>query len=189
MAVLRDWTLGVLFSSCSSFVYKILKKFSFGSKLKVRVNLLSSVQSLSHVWLFAAPWTAVCQASLSITNSWSLLKLMSIESVMPSNHSSSVVPFSSCPQSFLASGSFPVIQFFTSGGWSIGTSASASVLPMNILVWFPLGLTDLISLQTRDSQESSWTPHVKNINSLALSFLYGPTLISIHDCWKNHSFY
>ena len=76
----------------------------------------SSVQLLSHVWLFATPWTAACQASLSITNSWNLLKLMSIESVMPSNHLISVIPVSSCLQSFPASGSFPISQYFASGG-------------------------------------------------------------------------
>ena len=91
---------------------------------------ISLVQSLSHVQLSATPWTAARQASLSITNSQSLLRLMSIESVMPSI-SSTVVPFSSRFQSFPASGSFPVSQFFTSGGQSIGVSASASVLPMN----------------------------------------------------------
>jgi len=92
------------------------------------------------------PMTAACQASLSITNSWSLLKLMSIELVMPSNHPSSVVPFSSCPQSFRASGSFQMSQFFKSGGQSIGILASTSVLPMNIWDWFPLGWTGWISL-------------------------------------------
>ena len=91
----------------------------------------SSVQSLSCVRLFATPGTTACQASLSITNSQSLPKLMSIESVMPSNHLISVVPFSSCPQSFPASGSFPMSQLFASGGQSIGISASTSVLPMN----------------------------------------------------------
>ena len=96
-------------------------------------NGISSVQLLSHVMeLFATPWIAGLQASLSITNSQSLLKLMSIESVMPSNMPSSVVPFSSHLQSFPASGSFPQSQFFASGGQSIGPSASASVLPMNI---------------------------------------------------------
>ena len=90
----------------------------------------SSVQSLNHAQIFATPWTAAYQASLSINNSWSLLKLMSIELVMPSI-SSSVVPFSHL-QSFPASGSFLVSQFFTLGGQSIGVSASASVLPMNI---------------------------------------------------------
>ena len=84
------------------------------------------------------------QASLSISNSWSLLKLMSIESVMPSNHLLLCCPFSSCLQSFPASGSFPMNQFFTSGGQNTGASASASVLPMNIQDWFPLGLIGLI---------------------------------------------
>ena len=100
--------------------------------------------SHSHVQLFATPWTAAHQASLSISNSKSLLKLMSIELVMPSHISSSVVPFSSCLQSFPASGSFPVSQLFSSGGQSIGVSASASVLPMNIPDWFPLGRTCLM---------------------------------------------
>ena len=79
----------------------------------------------------ATPWTIQCQASLSINNSWSLLKLMSIESVMLSNHLISDVPFSSCLRSFPASGSFQMSQFFTSGGQSFGASGSASVLPMN----------------------------------------------------------
>ena len=106
----------------------------------------SSVQSLSRVRLFAAPWIAACQASLSITNSRSLLKLMSVESVMPTHH---LIPFSSHLQSFLASGSFPMSQFFASGGQSIGVSASTSVLPMNIQDWFPLGWTGWISLQSK----------------------------------------
>ena len=110
---------------------------------------ISSVQSLSCVWLFATPWTAACQASLSIANAQSLLKLMSIESVMPSTISSSVVPCSSCLQSFPAPWSFPVSQFFTSGGQSVGVSPSVSVLPMNIQDWFPLGWTGWISLQSK----------------------------------------
>ena len=102
--------------------------------------------------------------------------------------SSSVIPFSSLLQSFPAPGSFQMSQFFASGSQSIGVSVLASVLPMNIQDWFPLGLTGLISLQSKDSQESSLTPQFKSISSLALSFLYGPTLISIHDYWKNYSF-
>ena len=86
------------------------------------------------------------QDSLSITNSWSLLKLMSVELVMPSNH---LIPVSSCLQSFPASGSFPVSQFFASDGQNIGVSASTSVLPMNIQDWFPWGLTGWISLQSK----------------------------------------
>ena len=97
--------------------------------------------------------------------------------------SSSVIPFS-CLQPFPASGSFPMGQFFTSDGQSIGAAASASVLPMNIQDWFPLGLTGLISLSPRDSEESSLTPQFKSINSLALSFLYGSTLTSIHATEK-----
>ena len=113
------------------------------------------VQLLSRVRLFVTPWTAAHQASLSITNSQSLLKLMSIESVVifldPSpTISSSVIPFSSCLQSFPASGSFPMSGFFASGGQRIGASVLASVLPMNnIQGWFSLGLTGLISSQSK----------------------------------------
>ena len=95
------------------------------------------------VRLVATLWTAACQASLSFTISWSPLSQWCHPAV-----SSSVVPFSCCLQSFPASGSFPMSQFFESGGQSIGTSASASILPMNIQGWFPLGLTGLISLQS-----------------------------------------
>ena len=104
---------------------------------------MSSVHSLN-LQHFATPRTGACQASLSITSSRSLLKLMSIESVMPSI-SSSVIPFSHL-QSFPASGSFQMSQFFTSGGLSIGVSASTSVLSMNIQDWFSLGWTGWISL-------------------------------------------
>ena len=102
--------------------------------------------------------------------------------------SSSVIPFFSRLQSFPASGSFPMSQLFASGGQSIRVSASASALPMNIQDWFPLGWTGWFSLQSRDSQEFCPTPQFKSINSLALSFLYSPTLTSIHDYWKNYSF-
>ena len=147
----------------------------------------SSVQSLSRVRLSVIPWTAACQASLSI-------KSQSLPNSCPSSWwwhptiSSSVVPFSSHLRSFSVSGSFQMSQFFTSSGQSIGVSASASVLPVNIQGWFPLGWTGWISLQARDSQESSPTPQFKSINSLALSLLHSPTLTSIHDHWKNHSF-
>ena len=102
--------------------------------------------------------------------------------------SSSVVPFSSRLQSSPASGSFPMSQFFTSGGQSIGASASASVLSVNIQVQFPLNSLAGSPCSPRDSQESSPTPQFKSINPLVLSFLYSPTLTSIHECWKNHSF-
>ena len=98
--------------------------------------------------------------------------------------SSSVVPLSSRPQSFLASGCFPMSQFFTSGVQNIGASASASVLQMNIQDWFPLDWLVWSPCSPRDSQESPPTPQFKSINSLALSFLYSPTLTSIHDYRK-----
>ena len=102
--------------------------------------------------------------------------------------SSSVIPFSSCLQSFLASGSFPMSQFFASGGQSIGASASASVLPMNIQGWPPLGWTGWISLQSKGLSRGSATLQFKSINSSVLSFLYGPTVTFIHNYWKNHNF-
>ena len=110
----------------------------------------SSFQSLSHVQLFATPWTAARQASLSITNSWSLLKFISIESVMPSNH------LTLCSPLLLLPSIFPSIRVFSNesalcirGGQRIEVSASASVLPMNIQDWFPLGWTGWISLLSK----------------------------------------
>ena len=107
------------------------------------------VQAPGHVQLTQTPWTAAHQASLSFTISQSLLKLMSTESVIPSTIVYSVAPFSSCPQSFPASGSFPVSQLFASGGQTIGASASALVLPMNIQGWYPLRVDwfDLLAVQ------------------------------------------
>ena len=96
------------------------------------------------------PWTAAHQASLSFTIPWSLLRLMSFESVMPYNHLILCHPFSSCPQSFPASGPFPMSQLFTSGGHSTGVSALALVLAMNIQGWFSLGLTGLIYLLSKE---------------------------------------
>ena len=145
------------------------------------------VQSLSGVELFVTPWTAACQASLSFTISRRLLKLMSIELMMPSNHLILCCPFSSCPQCFPAPGK--VSQLFSLDGQSIGASASASLLPMNIQSWFPLVLTGLISLLSKGlSTESSPAPQLERIHSSALNLLYGSTLTSIHDYWKNHSF-
>jgi len=95
--------------------------------------------------------------------------------------SSSVVPFSSCLQSFPASRSFQMIQFFASGGQIIGVSASTSVLPINTQDLFPLGWTGWISLQSKGLATVFSNTQFKNINSLELSFLYSPTLTSIHD--------
>ena len=99
--------------------------------------------------------------------------------------SSAATPFSFCLQSFPISVFFPVSQLFTLGSQSIGASASASVLIMNIQGWYPLGLIDPYC--PRDSQESSPEPQFESINSLVLSLLYGPTFTSIYDYWKNHS--
>ena len=126
-------------------------------------SLFNSVQSLSHVKLFVTPCNAARQASLSITNSQSLLKLMSISHWCHPTTSSFVIPFSTCHQSFPASGSLQTSQFFPSGAKSIGVSASASVLPMNIQRWFPLGWTDWISLQSKGlSRVFSNTPVQKH---------------------------
>ena len=103
--------------------------------------------------------------------------------------SSSVILFFSCLQYFPASGSFPMSQFFASGGQSIGASASASVLPVNIQDWFPLGWTGWISLLSKGlSRVFSNTTAQKHQFSSVLSFLYSPTLTFIHDYWKNYSF-
>ena len=138
----------------------------------------SSVQLLSRIQLFVTPWAAAHQASLSITNSRSLLNSCPWwvgDAIQPSI-SSSVVPFSSSLQSFPASRSFQMSQPFVSGGQSIGVSALASVLLINIQVWFPLGLTGLISLLSKG------LPRVFSNTFLC------PTLTSIHDYWKNHIF-
>ena len=120
--------------------YELIIQCLSGERAKpLQYKPFLGVQSPSHVWLSVTPWTAAHQASLFFTITRSLLKLKSTESVMPSNISFSVSPFSSCPQSFPASGSFPMSQLFTSAGQSIGVSAS--VLPMNTQDWSPLGWT------------------------------------------------
>ena len=147
----------------------------------------SSAQSLGSVQLFATPWTAACQASLTIINSQSLLKLMSIESVMPYNHL-----ILCCPLLLLPS-IFPSIRVFSSESvlcmgwpkyWSFSSSPSSEY---SGLISLRLDQLDLLAV-SRDSQESSPTSQFESINSLVLSFLYGPTLTSIHDYWKSHSF-
>ena len=135
-----------LYLHLSFFIYQYFIDFYFYSIYEV--VQFSSLHLLSRVRLFATPWIAVGQVSLTITNSQSLPKLMSIELVMPSSHIYSVVPLSSCPQFLPASGSFPMSQFFSPGGQSIGVSASASVLLMNTQDWSPLGWTGWISSQS-----------------------------------------
>ena len=145
---------------------------------------MAAVQLLSCAWLFVTPWTAAHQASLSFTifavcsNSGPLSRWY---------HPNSSSPFSSCLQSFPASGSFPMSWLFASGGPSIG--ASPSVLLMNISRLVPFRI-DLVwsPCSPRDSQEFPLAPQFKSINSLKLSLLYGPALTSVCDYWKNYSF-
>ena len=149
---------------------------------------ISSVQSLSHVWLFATPWTAACQTILSITNSWSLLKLMSIESVMPSNHIILCCPFLLLPSIF------PSIRVFSSEcivciRWQMYWTFSFSISPFNEysgLIFFRMDWLDLLSVQ--GTLKSLLQHHSSKASILPCSaFFNGPTLTSIHD-WKNHSF-
>ena len=146
---------------------------------------ISSVQSLSSVWLYVTPWITACQASLSITNSQSSLKLMSIKSVMPSAISSSVIPFSFCPQSLPASESFPMSQIFAWGGQSTGVSTLASFLPKNTQDWSPLEWTDWISLQSKGLSGVFSNTTVQKHQLFGP--LHSPTLTSLHDHWKSHS--
>ena len=148
----------------------------------------SSVQSLSHVQLFATPWIATRQASPSITNAQSPPKPMSIESVMPPNHL-----ILCCPLLFLPS-IFPSIMVFSNESalhirWPKYWTFSFSISPSNEhsgLISFRMDWLDL-PCSPRDSQESSPPPLLKSINSSTLSFLYSPTFSYIHDHWKNHS--
>ena len=157
-------------------------------------GILSSIDCHQFSWVaqscltLPTPWTVAHQASLSITNSQSLLKLMSIESVMPSNH-----PILSCSL-LLPPSTFPSIRVFSNESalrirWPKYWSFSFSISPSNEhsgLISFKIDRLDLLAVQ--GTQESSPTPQFKRINYLVLSFLYSPTLTSIHDYWKNHSF-
>ena len=147
-----------------------------GIAVLVGLCCCSVAQSCLTFW---NPWTAVCQASLSFSITQSLFKLMSIESEMSSNHLILCHPLLLLPSIFLCIGVFsnrsaPHIR------WSKYWSFSFHISPPNEYDWAPC--------RPRDSQESSPKPHFKSINSLVLSLLYGPTLTSIYDYWKNHSF-
>ena len=150
--------------------------------------MFSSVQLLSCIQLFVTPWTTARQASLSITNSQSPPKPMSIESVMPSNH------LILCHPLLLLPSIFPSITIFSNESalcirWPKYWSLSFSISPSNEysrLISFRIDWFDLLAVQ-EDFQESSPALQFKSINSLALSLLYGPILTSIHDYWKNHS--
>ena len=152
---------------------------------QITTHQFSSVQSLSRVHIFATPWTAAHQASLSITNSRSSLRLMSVEWEIPTHH---LIPFSSHLQSFPASGSFPMSQFIASGVQSVGVSASTSVLPMNIQDWYPLGWTGWISLQSKELSRVFSNTTVQKHQWFAAQ-LQGNTnkshnKLSLHSCWR-----
>ena len=150
---------------------------------------LSSVQSLSHVRIFATPWSSAGQASLSIANSQSMLKLMSIELVMPSSH------LILCRPLLLPPSIFPSIRVFSNESvlrmrwpkyWNFSFSISSSNEHSG-LISFKMDWLDLLAVQGT-LKEPSPTPQFTRIHSLVLSFLYSPTLTSIHDYWKSHSF-
>ena len=148
------------------------------------LSKFSSVQSPSRVRLFVTTWITACQPSLSITNS------RGYSNPCPSSRwchpaiSSSAIPFSSCPQSLPASGSFPMSQLFAWGGQSIGVSASASVLPMNIQDWLPLGWTGWTSLQSKGFSRVFSNTIAQKHQFFGAHCLHSPTLTSIHDHWK-----
>ena len=166
-------TKSTIYNSDNKYIHKDVQAFS---SVQFSSSVMSNglrIHGLQHTRLPCQSSTPGVYSNSSPLSQW-----------CHSNISSSVVPYSSHLQSFQASESFPVSQFFVSGVQSIG--ASASVLPMIIQDWFD-GLFGFPG-SPRDSQESSPTPQSKSVNSLVLSFLYSPTLISIHDYWKNHSF-
>ena len=155
--------------------------------MSFNVFWFSSVQSLSCVQLSATPWTAACQAPRSSPTPGVHPNPCPLNRWYHPTISSSVISFSSCPQSFLASESFQMSQPFTLGGQRTGVSASTSVLPMNSQNWSPLGWTGWISLQSRGPSRVFSNTTVQKHQFSVLSFLYIPTLISIHDHLKNHS--
>ena len=175
----------------------------FGTS-QVRFGFETSVWSLSHVQLFAIPWTAAHQASLSITNSLSLLKLMSVELMLPSNYLILCRPLLLLPSIFLSMWDFSdesVLHIRWPKYWSFSFSFSISpsseysgLISFRKFKFpnsrFPASQEGLVGspCSPTDSQESSPTPQFKSINSLVISFLYDPNLISKHDYWKNHSF-
>ena len=162
----------------------LLLTFHFQS---LRAKCFVSCCTVAKLCLFVTPWSAARQAPLSFTVSWGLLQFMSIESVRLSNHLSFVIPFS-CLQSFQASGSFPVSQFFASGGQSIG--ASASVLPMNIQDRFPLGLTGLISLLSKGLSRVFSSTTVQKQVKIAFSSVQFSHLVvsySLRPCEPQHA--
>ena len=182
-------------ASAFSFYCSLLLKDSEGAKVHLLIllpakcrhcHILGSVQFISvaqSVWLFAIPWTTACQVSLSIMNSWSLLKLMSIELVMPSNH------LILCRLLLLLPSVFPSIRVLSNESVLRIRWPNLSISPSieySGKIFFRIDWLDLLAVQ--GTLKSPPTPQFKSINSSALSFLYSPNLTSIHDYWKSHSF-
>ena len=191
------WHKFILMSVCTCTAKIRVRSYSINKKYKLKTYLIkhyimkfstSLVQSLSRVQLFVTQRTAACQAPLSITSSQSLLKLMSIESVMPSSHLILCCPLLLLPSIFRRIRVFPSESVLCIR-WPKYCSFVFSISPSNKhpgLISFGMDWLDLPAVQ--GTQESSPTPQFKSIRSSALSFLYGPTLTSIHDHWKNRSF-
>ena len=166
----------------SSYVLKYFQPLnSYGHSISSSSSVTQSCPTLCHPMNRSTPGLPVHHQLPEFSNScpWSRWCHLAI--------SSSAVPFSSCPQSLPASGSFPMSQLFAWGGQSIGVSALASVLTMNTQDWSPLEQTGWISLQSKRLSRVFSNTKFKSINSSVLSLLHSPTLTSIHDHWRNHS--
>ena len=181
--VTSNWTcskVNIILLLCPPKKYSVLLLFFLHLQF-------SSVQLLSRVWLFVTPWIAARQASLSITNSRSSLKLTTIESVMPSSHLTLSSPSPPAPN---PSQHQSLFQWVSSSHevTEVLEFLSFSIIPSKEhpgLISFRMDWLDLLAVQ--GTQEFSPAPQFKSINSSALSFLHSPTLTSIHDHWKNHS--
>ena len=179
------------FLNCFSLRHTDFQVVIFKKYACVSVYLISNavvVQSLSHVQIFVTLWTTATRIFFPSLSPWVRSNSCPLSQWYHPTISSSLAPFSTCPQFFLASGSFPMNWLFPSGGQSIGVSASVSVLPMNIQGWFPLGLTSLISLQSKGVSRVFSSTTVGKHQFFSAQPFYGPALTFIHDYWKNHSF-
>ena len=171
--------------STSNFVVTFLSIHWSPSSRNAKCPQFSSVQSISLVLVFVTPWLQHARPPCPSPNPGVYSNSSPLSRWCHPTISSSVVPFSSCPQPLPASGSFPMSQLFTWGGQSIGVSVSASVPPINTWDWSPLRWTGWITLQSKGLSRVLSLQFI-SINYSALSFLYSPTLISIRDYWKNH---
>ena len=198
----NESALHIKWPKCWSFCFSISPSNEYSGIISFKIDcfdlpvvlgslkslVVFAVQLLSGIQLLATPCTAVCQVSLSFTIFHSLLKLMPIASLMSFNYLILYHPFLLLPSIFSIISIFPVNWLSTWSGPSIGASASASVLQMNIRGWFPLRLTGLISLQSKELSRVSSSTTVPRSQFFGTHPSYCPTLTSIHDYWKNYSF-